>query len=449
MAEPSIPRKLFDLAAPVIGLNVLSVLALAVDTAMCGRLPNAGAALEALGFATQVVFIVMVAMIGLMVGAVANVARAHGAGDESRVNHVLQQSVQLTLVVSVLVALVGNLGARWILILLGAEGESLDLALDYLRPNLTFTVFYYLSMLLAAVLRGVGNTRLAFLVAIGVNALNVLFNYGLILGAYGLPALGVQGAAIGTVMAQACGVVAMVVLIRRGTVPGVFLPLGFARFDGELARSLFRVGWPAALDMIILNASFASIIGMLGRIDPVAVAAHGIGLRIQALAFVPGLSVSQATGAMVGNALGARDLGEARAVVRASLMLCVAIMSSLGLIIIAFAAPIVAIFDVAYGTPLMGFSVQWMELLGYGMPIVGVHIAFVGMLRGAGETNTSLNINLVGTLLQIPLSWVLGFPLGLGAWGVWLGFPLSFVLKASVGTWVYRRGRWAKLGTTV
>lgn len=449
MAERSIQRRLFDLAAPVIGLNVLSVLALAVDTAMCGRLPNAGAALEALGFATQVVFIVMVAMIGLMVGAVANVARAHGAGDDSRVNHVLQQSVQLTFVVSALVAIVGNLGARWILIALGAEGETLDLALDYLRPNLSCTIFYYLNMLLAAVLRGVGNTRLAFIVAIGVNALNVVFNYGLILGNYGLPGLGVQGAAIGTVMAQACGVVAMVVLIRRGTVPGVFLPLGVARFDGDLTRSLVRVGWPAALDMIILNASFASIIGMLGRLDPVAVAAHGIGLRIQALAFVPGLSVSQATGAMVGNALGAQDLDQARAVVRASLKLCIAIMSSLGLIIIAFAAPIVAIFDVPYGTPLMDFSVEWMELLGYGMPIVGVHIAFVGMLRGAGATNTSLNINLVGTLLQIPLSWVLGFPMGLGPWGVWLGFPLSFVLKAAMGTWVYRRARWAKLGTRV
>lgn len=445
----SIPRKLFDLAAPVIGLNVLSVLALAVDTAMCGRLPNAGPALEALGFATQVVFIVMVAMIGLMVGAVANVARAHGAGDEERVNHVLQQSVQLTFVVSALVALLGNLGARWILIALGAEGESLELALDYLRPNLSGALFYYLNMLLAAVLRGVGNTRLAFVVAIGVNALNVVFNYGLILGSYGLPALGVQGAAIGTVMAQACGVVAMVVLIRRRTVPGVFLPLRPARFDGVLTRSLVRIGWPAALDMIILNASFASIIGMLGRIDPVAVAAHGIGLRIQALAFVPGLSVSQATGAMVGNALGASDLSEARAVVRASLMLCIAIMSTLGLIIIAFAAPIVTIFDVPMGTPLMDFSVQWMELLGYCMPIVGVHIAFVGMLRGAGETNTSLNINLVGTMLQIPLSWLLGFPMGLGAWGVWAGFPLSFVLKAAAGTWVYRRGRWAKLGTRV
>ena len=176
------------------------------------------------------------------------------------------------------------------------------------------------------------------------------------------------------------------------------------------------------------------------------VAAHGIGLRIQALAFVPGLSVSQATGAMVGNALGARNVAEAKQVVRASVLLCTSIMSGLGLLIIAGAEPIVGIFDVESGTPLMSYSVMWMKLLGYGMPIVGVQIALIGLLRGAGATGTSLRINFVGTMLQIPLSWLLGFPLGFGAWGVWAAFPLSYVLKVMLGVLAYRSGAWAKVG---
>ncbi len=73
----------------------------------------------------------------------------------------------------------------------------------------------------------------------------------------------------------------------------------------------------------------------------------------------------------------------------------------------------------------------------------------VGMFRGAGQTNTSLYINLVGTLVQVPLSWALGFPLGLGTWGVWAGFPLSFGVKAALSTSVYLSGRWAKPGTDV
>ena len=78
--NPTSPlRRLWSLAGPVIGLNTLNVLALAVDTAMCGRLPDADSALAALAFATQIVFLLMVAMIGLTVGAVATLARAHGA----------------------------------------------------------------------------------------------------------------------------------------------------------------------------------------------------------------------------------------------------------------------------------------------------------------------------------------------------------------------------------
>ncbi|MEM1413460.1 MAG: MATE family efflux transporter [Myxococcota bacterium] len=447
---PPIFKRLFDLALPVIGLNVLSVLSLAVDTAMCGRLPNAEDALKALGFATQVVFLLMVAMMGLVVGAVASVSRAHGAGDEARVRHVMRQSTQLTVLVSLVVAVVGNLAAPTILRALGASPDVLGLGLDYLRPHVGFTVFYYLSILYAGLLRGVGNTRLPFLVALVSNGLNVFLNYGLILGNYGMPALGVQGAAIGTVISQAVGVTLLIGLLAAGRVQGLRLPLRPEAIDGRIARDLFRIGAPAALDMVILNAGFVSIIGMLGRIDEVAVAAHGVGLRVQALAFIPGLSISQATGAMVGNALGAENVAEAKAVVRSSLVLCLLIMTSVAVAIVAGASGLVALFDVPEGSELHALAVEWMRILGYGMPVVGVHIAFVGMFRGAGATRTSLWINILGTLLvQIPLSWLLGFPLGFGVAGVWAGFPLSFVVKAALGAMFYRQGAWAQTGTTL
>jgi len=446
----SIPRRLFTLAWPIIGLNVLNVLALAVDTAMVGRLPEAEDALAGLSYATQVIFLLMVAMMGLTIGAVATVSRAHGAGDRSRVNHILLQSTQLTILLSIGVAIVGNVFAEHMLLALGASPETLDQGLAYLRPLLTGAVFYYLNLLYAAVLRGVGNTRLPFLIALGSNLLNFGLNYTLILGNFGAPQLGVQGAAIGTVCAYAASTLAMILLLRRNAVPGLFLPLMPSRIDTGLARELIKVGAPAAADMVVLNIGFLSIVGMLGRLDEAAVAAHGIGLRIQALAFVPGLSVSQATAAMVGKALGANDEAEARAVIRASIVLCTAIMTTLGFMIIAGELPIIHVFDIPIGSDLERLTVEWIQLLGFGMPIVGVHIGWIGMFRGSGDTNTSLMINVFATILiQVPLSWFLGFPLEMGAFGVWLAFPLSFVIKACAGWFFYRRGRWAKLGARV
>jgi Na+-driven multidrug efflux pump len=91
-----------------------------------------------------------------------------------------------------------------------------------------------------------------------------------------------------------------------------------------------------------------------------------------------------------------------------------------------------------------------MQILGWGMPIVGVHIALIGMLRGAGATNTSLMINTIGTLIvQVPLSWFLGFVVGWGAFGIWVALPMSFVVRLGFGIAAYRRGAWAQAGASI
>lgn len=447
VSEATIARQLASLSWPIIGLNVLNVLALAVDTAMCGRLDNAETALTALGFATQLVFLLMVAMIGLTVGTVATVARAHGAGLSERVEHTLQQSAQLAVALGLGVAVVGNLLAPTFVRGMGGSEPVVELATQYLRPMLAATALPYLNVLFGAVLRGVGNTKLAFLIALLINGLNAIFNYGFILGHFGLPAMGLAGAAWGTVLAYAIGVATMIVMLRRGAEPALRLRLRPARPDRPLIRQLLMIGWPAALDMVVLNAAFLSIVGMLGHIDEVAVAAHGIGLRIQALAFVPGMSISQATGALVGQALGAHLPERARMVLRASMGLNLAIMTSLTAVLIGFDREMLGIFEVDPDGLLGRHALEWMHLLGYGMPIAGAHIAFVGLLQGAGATMVSLRINGLVTALQIPASWLLGFPLGLGAWGVWAAFPLSFLLKVVLSYRAYRAGEWARTGT--
>ncbi|MGB5682779.1 MAG: MATE family efflux transporter, partial [Polyangiales bacterium] len=178
-------RRLFELAMPIVGLNVLSVITLAVDTAMCGRLVDAEEALTALGFASQLVFLLMVAMLGLTVGTVAFIARAWGARATDRINHVLQQSIMLTYMVSIGVAIVGNLGAGLAMEWLGADATVRELGVSYLRPLLALSVFFYLNLLLAAALRAVGNTMLPFMVALFSNLLNIVLNYGFILGRLG------------------------------------------------------------------------------------------------------------------------------------------------------------------------------------------------------------------------------------------------------------------------
>lgn len=431
---------------PIIGINVLQHMVLVVDTVMVGHLDNAETLLASLSFASLIIFLLMVIMMGLTIGTVAMVARAHGAGDQARVNHVLLQSTMLTVLVGIVVAIVGNLLGPQLMLLLGASPDTLSAGLSFLRPMLAGVVFNYLMILYAGVMRGVGNTRVPFLVSLFTTSLNTGINFLLIYGKLGFPALGIQGAALGTVIAQFVGAMLLGHLLRRGVVANLVLPLRIERIDRALARQLARIGAPAALDMVVLNISFLSIVGMLGRIDELAVAAHGIGLRIQALAFLPGLAISQATAAMVGQALGAGSAEQARQVLRGSILLCVGIMTGLALILIFFAEPIVSVFNVAPGTPLSEYSVMWIRLLGYGMPLAGWQIAVTGLLQGAGATWLSLRISLWVAVLQVPGSALLGFALGLGAFGVWLAFPLSFAIRTLLVHRAYRGNTWAKVG---
>ena len=86
-------------------------------------------------------------------------------------------------------------------------------------------------------------------------------------------------------------------------------------------------------------------------------------------------------------------------------------------------------------------------MLGYCMPVVGLYIAFVGLLSGSGATRTTLRINSwITFVFQIPASWLLGFPLGLGVFGVWISFPVAFGIKGIWAWWEYRKDRWAKVG---
>lgn len=443
----SLLLRLFRLALPIMGLNTLNVLALAVDTAMCGHLENPESVLAALSFATQLVFLLMVAMLGLSVGTVSLVSRAYGAGDMERVEHLLVQSTLLTFIVSALVATVGNAFADPLMRLLGADDTTAELGLAYLRPMLVGTIFSYTTLLYASTLRGVGTMVWPFVAALISNGLNVLFNTGLILGKFGCPALGVQGAAYGTLLSQAIGLVFIVTILRRGVVPGIRPTLRLEAIDRPLARELFFVGAPAALDMIVVNIAFLSLVGMLGRISDAAVGAHGVGLRIQSIAFMPGLGIAQATASLVGQALGAGDIPRARRTVFAGLCVATTIMVAISLTITSTVEPILAIFNVQPATEQGALAELWIILLAIGMPFAGVYTTFVGMLQGAGTTRISLAINATATLaLQIPLSILLGFQLGLGAFGIWAAFPLAVALKAVGGRLVFRSKMWEITG---
>jgi Na+-driven multidrug efflux pump len=237
---------------------------------------------------------------------------------------------------------------------------------------------------------------------------------------------------------------------RTFNVEGIKLSLRPRSFDRPLVGEIANIGWPAALDMMVLNLGFMAVVGMLATLDELAVAAHSVGLRIQSLAFVPGFSISMASAPLIGQALGRGDVAGARAVTQETIKQCLVAMTVLGLVFVFFDQTMVLAFDIGAETVLFGYTTTWIQVLGYTMPIFGVHIAFVGTFHGSGSTWLALGLNTMSTLaIQIPAAYVLGIVYGLGPLGVWLCFPIGFAARASLEGWAVAGTKWTRTGVHV
>lgn len=434
--------ELLQLAWPIALMNVLGVVTVGVDTAMVGHLPDATHALAAMAFAGDIVMVLTAAMIGMSVATAALVSQAHGAGDRPGVARLGGRTTQATVGLGLVVAVLGPALAPLALSVLGADAASAALAMAYLRPLLLGAPLTFAVMHFAAVYRALGRTLPPLGFALAMNALNVVLDAGLIFGAGGMPALGVAGAAVGTLAAQGLAATGMALhLARMGAIDG--LELRRRPDPGFLARA-GAIGVPVALDVLVVSAGFFGLLAVLGRMSTEAVAAHTIGLRVQLLALMPGLGLSAATAALVGQALGARQVREVEVRARAAMAASALGMGALGLVVVGLRPWILAGFGLAPGQTTSGLAADWMVLLALTLPFAGVYHAIEGVFHGAGVTRVPTGINLVAIVgFMVPAAVLLAAGLGLGPHAVWATFPLAYALKAALAAGAYRQGRWA------
>lgn len=425
-------RELLALGLPAAGLQLLWVTALAVDTAMVARLSEAEAALAGLGYATQVVFLTTVPMTALCVATVARASRHLGAGDPGAARRVVSTASLALVAYSASLALLGGGGAVAALGALEPAPEVSAQARAYLDVLLAGSVFLHLNMLLSATARAHLDARVPLAIGLGANLLNVVLDAALIGGVGGVEGLGVTGAAVGTVASQALASLWLGArLARRGAV-------GRPIFDPIEARRLLAIAAPVAGELALLNASFLLFLAMVGRFGAGAAAAHTVGLRVQALAYVVATGMAQATAALTGRALGEGGPLCARAIASSATRATALLAGGVGLLLLALAEPIGRGLSDPAGASL---AVTWIRVLGLTMPLVGVCAALRGVFRGAGSTSVDSTLAVLSVLgVQLPLGYALGYAAGLGPLGVWLAFPAAFAARAGMQLGALRRG---------
>jgi len=433
---------LLRLAWPSILEAMLISLISLVDTAMVGTVGSE--AIAAVGLSGQPRFIILAVFISLNTGVTAVVARRRGEGDRERANRTLRQALLVSAVLSIVLSVVGIVFARDVLLFVGAQADTIDMATTYTQILIGGIFFNVMSLTINAAQRGAGNTRISMRTNMCANIINVIFNYLLIGGNFGFPKLGVAGAAIATVIGYLVAFVMSWMSVRHDD---LFLHVNFKesfRPDRETMAPLIQVGSSAAVEQVFMRVGFFIFAKMVASLGTAAFATHQICLNLlhQAFAFGDGLGI--ATASLVGQNLGRRKPANAQM----SGLLSQRIGLSIGsLIILAFIFLRHLMFvPFTTDTEIIFLGGEVALILAAIVPAQISQVIFSTCLRTAGDTRYTAIVSLISiTIVRIVSTYFFCFVLDLGLIGAWLGFATDQYTRLLLHGLRFARGKWTSI----
>ncbi|MEW6032255.1 MAG: MATE family efflux transporter [Bacillota bacterium] len=437
-----IRREIFRLAWPAILEMCLHMGVWMFDVAMVGRL---GAnALSATAVAGQIYWALIFLVAGIGVALTAVVSRLYGAGETREAERVGAQGLFLALVAGSLIGLVVWLGADALFGITGLGPEARANGVTYARIVCRGAPFVICGMALSGVLRGFGDTRTPMLVTAFVNLLNIVGDYLLIFGHLGFPALGVRGAALASVTAQATGAALLVFLLASGRLRARLDLAEVLRPRWETARRILRLAVPASLESLFTDLARTFGVLAVTSLGAVSMAAYEVTATTEALSFMPGYGFAIAATVLVGQSLGSGDPARARLAVGASARMALVFMGSLGVLFFLFPRPLVSIFT--NDPAIIEVAARCLRVAAIGQPFMALQTVYVGALRGAGDTRTPMIIAGVTSWgCRLTLTYLVIFFFRLPVEWVWGVMNLDWALKLVWVRRAYRRGRWQSL----
>lgn len=314
---------------------------------------------------------------------------------------------------------------------------------DYLRGRMQFALPTLLLFAVAEYQRSLGRTRVPMAVDLLVHPLNVVFNLVFIFGALGMPKLGVYGAALGTGLADCCGLVIILALTRaERRVPGSALRLRWERM-----KEVLKVGASGGIQFSLETLAFASITFVIAGLGTVAMAVHQVSMNVMFLSLLPAVAVGDAGAVLIGRFVGEKRFDEAARTLRSVLQIIMPFMGAMGLLFLFWGDDLVAQFIEAQDPERLAASVQLAARVMIAVAVFqladALQIAFRFAMRAAGD---HVWVTLVGVLC----AWLLSVPLAAAVVhlfdgdlaDVWLVWSIESWVGGLIFAWRWRSGRW-------
>lgn len=437
-------RITFNMAWPSIVESFFVAFAGLVDSLMVSSLGSY--AVAAVGLTTQPKFIGLSLFFALNVAISALVARRRGEEKPEEANRILSTAIVFILVVAVLLSILFVVLASPIIHLCGSTPETHDSAVAYFKIIMGGMIFNCIQMGINSAQRGAGNTKITMRTNVTSNTVNIVFNYLLINGHFGFPALGIHGAALATVLGT---VVACIMSILSILKPDGFISLPYIIRNRTYPAlksfiNLVKVGYSVFFEQILMRIGFMMTAVMAANQGTDAMAAHQVGMNIMGLSFSFGDGLQAAAVALIGRSLGAGDEDLAKEYGSICRMFGGIISVCLAVIYFVGAGPLMRLFFEEEHIVAIGVNI--MRVIIFVVAFQISQVVYMGCLRGAGDTfYTAVASTISVTFIRTAGSYLGGYVFGLGIVGIWLGVLADQISRFVFASTRFKKGKWTQI----
>lgn len=437
-------RASMNMAVPAMIESFFVAFAGLVDSLMVSSL---GAnAVAAVGLTTQPKFMGLSVFIALNVSISALVARRFGEHDRKKANSILCTAIFVIVALSAALGVLLCVFAPDIMRLCGSTPETHDDAVMYYRIIMGCMIFNCIQMGINSAQRGAGNTKITMRTNITSNTLNIIFNYLLINGHFGFPALGIRGAAIATVLGTVVSSVMSVISIMK---PDGFVSIPYilkekVRPSLSALKNIIHVGYSVFFEQILMRIGFMATAIMAANQGNAAMAAHQVGMNIMGLSFSFGDGLQAAAVALIGRSLGEKRPDKAQEYGRVCQMIGGIVSVLLALIYFFGAKLLMRMFFSEADIVDIGVHIMYVIIVTVLFQIR--QVIYMGCLRGAGDTlYTALVCTISVTIIRTFASYVCGYTFSWGITGIWLGVLGDQISRYILATIRFKKGKWTEI----
>ena len=428
---------LLNMSVPLMLSLLVQSLYNIVDSIFVSRISES--ALTATSLAYPVQILMVAAAVGTGVGVSALLSRLIGSGQRKKACEGAANGIFLCLLTSLVFILLGIFAVKWFVGLYTSDEQTFQMCVIYLRICMIFCSGTFLETMAQRLLQAVGNTFLSMISLVAGALTNIILDPILIFGLLGLPALGIKGAAIATVIGQWVGA-AVALLLNKFKNKDITISFKGFRPDIKMIGAIYKVGLPTMVMQAMGSIMNAAMNAVLITFSSTAVAFFGVYFKLQNFLFMPMNGLGQAALPIVGFNYGSKNKERLGKVLKTALPAAAAIGLFGTIVFCALPGPLLSLFNASEDMLEIGIPALRIISLTFALGAVTMVLGYYASGLGNGV------INMLGTALRqviilVPFVWIFAKLFGIGSvwYAFWISESIAFAITLILFANTYKR----------